>query len=164
MGKSNLTQDEWLALALSVGLLLASGVWHLFGILGIRRLNLAFARGGVFSVLISFWGIALLHMSEIIVGAGFYGVAIYWLGLGEVVRGYGDSPAGLLYLSGVTYATLGYTEQVVHGPLRLMTMTNALGGFMLITWSATYVYTIWGEHFRNQDTDHESDRDEQASQ
>ncbi|MGI8943200.1 MAG: hypothetical protein ACR2FJ_03005 [Qipengyuania sp.] len=78
----------------------------------------------------------------------FTGVAIPWFGLGTVDSGYGVSPAGLLYLSGVVVATLGYTEQTVHGPLRLMTMVHSLAGFMLITWSATYVYSLWGEFFR----------------
>jgi hypothetical protein len=86
-------------------------------------------------------------------GAFVYGAAIHWLDLGTVSGGYGDSTGGLLYLSGVTYATLGFTQQVVEGPLRLMTMVNALTGFMLITWSATYVYSIWGQYYRDESGD-----------
>jgi hypothetical protein len=35
-----------------------------------------------------------------------------------------------------------------NGPIRLMVMMLSLSGFMLITWSATFIYTIWGETFR----------------
>lgn len=147
---TTLLQSEWLSLGLAVIALFASGAWHLGGILGIKRLNLACNFGAPMSVLFTFWGLALLHLSEIAAGALVYAVALGWFELGTVDEGYGDSWAGLLYLSGISYATLGYTEQVVRGPLRILTMVNALGGFMLITWSATYVYSIWGEHYREK--------------
>ena len=140
--------DEWLALVAAFVLLMIAGAWHLGGILTIRALIQAAGLRRYFAVLTAFWGLALLHLSEIIIGAFVYGAAIGWLELGSVTQGYGDSAAGLLYLSGVTFATLGYTEQVLDGPLRLMSMMHSLAGFMLITWSATYVYTIWGENFR----------------
>lgn len=146
-----LTQPEWIALACAMALLLLAGVWHLAGILTIRAVINGIHMRNEVGVLVAFWGLALLHVSEVVIGAGVYGAAIHWLELGTVSGGYGESAAGLLYLSGVTYATLGYTEQVVHGPLRLMTMMNSLAGFMLITWSATYVYSIWAERFRDSE-------------
>lgn len=142
---------EWLALGMAFVLLMIAGVWHLTGIMGIQRLIRGLGLRRHLAVLAAFWGLAMLHLSEIVMGAFVYGVAMGWLELGSVTQGYGDSAGGLLYLSGVTFATLGYTEQVLDGPLRLMTMMHSLAGFMLITWSATYVYTIWGENFRQQD-------------
>jgi hypothetical protein len=140
-------------MSLAVALLFAAGAWHLMGLRAIRKLAKAQNQGGRWSVLFAFWGLALLHLSEIVGGAFVYGAAIHWLDLGTVSGGYGDSTGGLLYLSGVTYATLGFTQQVVEGPLRLMTMVNALTGFMLITWSATYVYSIWGQYYRDESGD-----------
>jgi len=29
------------------------------------------------------------------------------------------------------------------GAIRMVAMMQALGGFMVITWSATFIYTIW---------------------
>jgi hypothetical protein len=59
--------------------------------------------------------------------------------------------AGLLYFSGVTFATLGFTAQKAVGAIRLLVMAEALGGFMLITWSATFVYSIWSDRFADTD-------------
>ena len=59
----------------------------------------------------------------------------------------------MLYFSGVTYATLGYTQQVAQGPIQLLAMMQSLGGFMLITWSAAFVYSIWDEQFRARPDD-----------
>ena len=140
---------EWRALGAAFLLLMIAGVWHLGGILTIRGFMRRFGLRRYLAVLAAFWGLALLHLSEILIGALVYGLAIGWLELGSVTQGYGDSAGGLLYLSGVTFATLGYTGQVMDGPLRLMSMMHSLAGFMLITWSATYVYTIWGENFRD---------------
>ena len=151
---------EWIALSLALVLLLVAGAWHLTGLLSLKALIGRLRLSGHVAVLIVFWGLALLHVSEIVIGAMVYGAAINWFELGTVLEGYGDSPAGLLYLSGVTFATLGYTEQTVNGPLRLMTMMHSLSGFMLITWSATYVYSIWEESFR-QSGDDGDDREKQ---
>lgn len=89
-----LTQPEWIALACAVVLLLLAGVWHLGGILTIKAVINAIDVRNELSVLVAFWGIALLHVSEIIIGAGAYGAAIHWLELGYVSGGYGDSAGG----------------------------------------------------------------------
>jgi hypothetical protein len=99
-------------------------------------------------VLIAFWGLAILHLTEIIAGAGVYQLATGPLDLGSIEKGYGNSWVGLLYFSGISFTSLGYTQQDALGALRLIVMVQALMGFMLITWSATFVYSIWQKHFR----------------
>jgi hypothetical protein len=143
-----LSHDEWAALGLSGLLLLGAGFWHLYGIRAIKWINKRIPLGDNGTVLVAFWGLATLHVSEIVLGAMMYGAAIHWFEFGTLAKGFGDSPAGLLYFSGITFTTLGYSQQDATGALRLMVMMQALAGFMLITWSATYVYTIWGERFR----------------
>lgn len=147
---------EWMTLGAGLLLLMAGGAWHLGGILLIKHVTPRVSKRPFLGVLLTFWGLVILHSSEIAVTALVYAAALTIPGVGSIAEGYGDSPAGLLYFSGINYATLGYTQQIARGPIRLLAMLQALGGFMLITWSATFVYTIWAEQFRQQ-TDDESD-------
>ena len=145
-----MTQTEWLILAYGFALLLGSGAWHLSGIVLIKRITPDPGKRPFLGVLLTFWGLAILHVSEIVLGAVAYWLALSFSEAGLIAKGYGDTMAGLLYFSGINYATLGYTQQVAHGPIRLLAMLQALGGFMLITWSATFVYSIWDEQFRQE--------------
>jgi hypothetical protein len=54
----------------------------------------------------------------------------------------------LIYFSGINFATLGYTQIDTAGSIRMISMMQALLGFMLITWSATFTYTVWQQSFR----------------
>ena len=63
--------------------------------------------------------------------------------------GLDSSLADHLYFAGVAFGTLGYTHLVAHGAIRLLVMIISLSGFMLITSSATFIYTIWGKNFRD---------------
>lgn len=81
----------------------------------------------------------LLHIVEIwIFGAGYY----FLLQRGS----FGDlSSADLtmfdtIYFSASVYTTLGFGDIVPTGAIRFLTGTEALSGFMLITWSASYVF------------------------
>ncbi len=144
-----LTIAEWQMLAAGMATLMASGAWHLAGILFLKNIVPDAKDHPHIAILLTFWGLLLLHVSEIAFGAFAYGLAMSIEGAGSITGGYGDSPVGLLYFSGVTYATLGFTGQIVEGPIRLFAMLQSLGGFMLITWSATFVYSIWDEQFRS---------------
>ena len=143
-----LVAGEWLMLGVGMLTLMASGAWHLGGILILKRIVPDAKAYPYWGVLLTFWGLLVLHWSEIALGALAYSLALMIPGAGTIAQGYGDSAGGLLYFSGVVYATLGFTQQVASGPIRLFAMLQSLGGFMLITWSATFIYTIWGESFR----------------
>lgn len=97
----------------------------------------------------TFWGLALLHLLEIAIAAGVLAFLLSMPANGTLTEGYGSSFADYLYFAGVSFATLGYTQLEAHGAIRLLVMTLSLSGFMLITWSATFIYTIWGESFRD---------------
>ncbi len=143
-----MTGTEWTMLAIGLVLLLGSGAWHLGGILLIKRCKPDSGEHPYLAVLLTFWGIALLHLSEIALGAFAYSLVLSLPGAGSISDSFGSSASGLLYFSGITFTTLGLTQQTVSGPVRLLVMLQALGGFMLITWSATFVYSIWDERFR----------------
>jgi len=58
------------------------------------------------------------------------------------------------YLSFVTFTTLGYGEIVAQGYLRYLTGVEALTGFILITWSASFLFIemqkYWTTYKSNQ--------------
>jgi hypothetical protein len=143
-----MTAAEWIMLGVGLFLLMAGGAYHMGGILLIRRVTPRVRKRPVLGVLLTFWALVILHSSEIAIAAAAYAAVLSVPGAGSIAEGYGDSAGGLLYFSGTNYATLGYTQQIAYGPVRLLAMLQALGGFMLITWSATFVYSIWADQFR----------------
>ena len=44
---------------------------------------------------------------------------------------------------------LYYRKVSTDGAIRMVAMMQALGGFMVITWSATFIYTIWQDVIEN---------------
>ena len=65
----------------------------------------------------------------------------------------GMSDARLLdsvYLSAVTYSTVGFGDVAPSGPIRFLIGTESLLGFVLITWSASFTFLEmeknWREH------------------
>ena len=148
-----MTSVEWGMLVSGLLLLFVIGAWHLGGLLLIRKVMPNPGDRPFLGLLLAFWCLALLHSSEIALTAWAYYYALGFEGTGSISGGYGPGAAGLIYFSGVTYATLAYTQQIAEGPIQLLGMMQALGGFMLITWSATFVYSIWDEQFRHTTKD-----------
>jgi hypothetical protein len=126
----------------------ALGGWHLGGLLLLKRIKPSGRERHSLAVMTTFGGLLLLHFSEIVWCTAMLKAALAYSDASTVTSGYGESTAGLLYLAGVTFTTLGYTGQSVSGPIRLVIMVQSLGGFMILTWSATFVYSLWEERFR----------------
>jgi len=51
----------------------------------------------------------------------------------------------VLYVTGISFSTLGHSSIEVIGPFRLLLMLQSLLGFMLLTWSATFLYSACQE-------------------
>lgn len=91
-------------------------------------------------ILLLIFGLLLAHVVEI----WMFGLTAAWLseleGAGGM-RGYTVmTMLDYIYLSATTYTTLGYGELVPTGPLRFLFGTEALTGFLLITWSASLTF------------------------
>jgi hypothetical protein len=86
----------------------------------------------------------LAHIVEI----GFYAMTYSWsvsslkLGLFQGVP-VGDAMS-YLYYSGVIYTTLGLGDIQPEGHIRFITAMEALNGFLLITWSASFTFLAMG--------------------
>jgi hypothetical protein len=91
-------------------------------------------------VLLGVYGVLMLHVIEI----WLFGAAI-WLLLKAPAAGMlsGQTHAPLLdsiYMSAVTFTTVGFGDLAPVGPIRFLSGTEALTGFILITWSASFLY------------------------
>lgn len=140
-----MTGAEWTMLlggTLFVSLL---GAWHLAGILLVKKLHPA--RRSYLAVLSAFIGLLVLHISEIVLCAFAIMGAHEFSGVGTL-RNFDGAFGDALFFAGINFATLGYTQVDTMGAIRLLIMLQALAGFMLITWSASFAYTIWNEKFR----------------
>ena len=92
-------------------------------------------------VLRGIFGVLVLHVLEIWI----FGLALYVLlavdpRFGQI---HGIDPHSLLdyvYFSAVTYTTVGFGDVIPTGPLRFLVGTEALTGFVLITWSASFTF------------------------
>lgn len=51
-----------------------------------------------------------------------------------------DSLIDYAYYSAVVFTTLGFGDMVPHEGLRMLTMSESLAGFCLITWSASFTF------------------------
>jgi hypothetical protein len=91
-------------------------------------------------VLVGVYALVLIHVLEI----WLFGFTLYALaalpGAGSIV---GQASVGLLdavYLSAVSYTTVGFGDLAPLGPLRFLIGTESLLGLLLIGWSASFTY------------------------
>jgi hypothetical protein len=91
-------------------------------------------------VLYGIYVLLAMHVAEIWI----FGILIrLLLNVGEAGRVVGMQGVNLMdavYLSAITFTTVGFGDLVPVGALRFVTGTEALTGLMLITWSASFTY------------------------
>lgn len=92
-------------------------------------------------VLYGIFGVLSVHVVEIWVFGGVF-FLLQWLGplFGEVRGIAPDSLVDHVYFSAVTFTTVGFGDVIPAGPVRFLAGTEALCGFVLITWSASFTY------------------------
>lgn len=92
------------------------------------------------------------HIGEI----WLFGVA-FWLLLSQssygTISGYSEVDLlDCVYLSAANYTTVGWGDLAATGDIRFLAGTEALVGFMMITWSASFGYLVmsrtWSENAR----------------
>lgn len=93
------------------------------------------------------FGLFAAHVTEIWI----FAVAMALLGEHPLAGGLSGIGAvnflDYVYFSAITYTTLGYGDLFPTGPIRFMTGTEALIGFMLITWSASLTFLEMQRHW-----------------
>lgn len=100
-------------------------------------------------ILLLMFGLLTLHVAEIWIFAFGY----FTLVNGQEISHINGTAGGLLdlvYYSAVVYTTLGLGDLVPSGAIRFLTGMEALSGFLLITWSASFTFIemqrFWRSH------------------
>jgi len=91
-------------------------------------------------ILLLMFGLLGLHILDVwLFGFGYYILIDDWSE--SSLQGWqGGGLLEFVYFSAVVYTTLGLGDLVPHGAIRFMTGTEALTGFLLITWSASFTF------------------------
>ena len=101
-------------------------------------------------VLVGVGIIFISHVAEIwLFGLGYF-ATLQIDGMGAIL-GETQSPfMDCIYLSFVTYTTVGFGDIVVNGYIRYLTGVEALTGLILVTWSASFLFLemqkYWSGH------------------
>jgi type IV secretory pathway TrbD component len=103
---------------------------------GLARLPGAHRR---IKVLYAITSVLLLHVLEIWIFGLVMWALLFWPACGSI----GASALHLfdyIYFSAVTYTTVGFGDLAPVGPIRFLSGTEALAGFVMLTWSASFTY------------------------
>ena len=140
------------AIAIGVGLVALVGLVHHYALYSLGRAAPRPDSSSTLAIQSTFIGLLLLHVAEILGLAAANRWLLGWDGLG----GPASAPlswADLIYLTGVNFTTLGYTQIELAGDIRIVTMLQSLGGFMILTWSATYLLTVCQRNWRSAENE-----------
>ena len=117
-----------------------------------RRLS---AHGGHrrVKVLYAICSVILLHAAEIMI----FGTVLWLLARWPAAGGLAGEHVGrffdYMYFSAVTFSTVGFGEMWPVGAIRILCATEALAGFVLIAWSASFTYIEMEKFWRTGDMD-----------
>ncbi|MHA3977506.1 ion channel [Halovulum sp. GXIMD14794] len=151
-----------MAIVIGLGLVAVMGLAHHFSLRVLERVSGYDRNQPNRTIQIVFLGLLGIHLLEILGWAAAYRLllehpAFDWLG--GLSGSYSGSWSDLVYFSGIQFTTLGYTDIKAEGPIRLVALMQSLGGFMVLTWSATYIYSAWQRAFRLINRQEQADRD-----
>lgn len=98
----------------------------------------------------------VLHVAEI----ALFGLVYWWLlrldGTGGIEGTEFLGPLDALYFSAVSFTTVGFGGLKPIGAIRFVAGAEALIGFMLITWSASFMFLHMQRHWQGNDSPSES--------
>ncbi|MFE8070892.1 ion channel [Marinobacteraceae bacterium S3BR75-40.1] len=85
-------------------------------------------------------GLMVAHFIEIwLFGIGAW-LLTRWPEMGAISVGQDAGLLEFVYLSATSFTTLGYGDVVPHGVVRFLFGVEAVTGFAIITWSASYTF------------------------
>lgn len=102
-------------------------------------------------ILVMIFCILAAHIVEVwVFGLAIFGL-VQWPAIGTIAGGGAPNLLDAVYLSATTYSTLGYGDLVPRGPIRFMLGTEAVVGFVMITWSASFAYLEMARFWKSGD-------------
>jgi Ion channel len=103
-------------------------------------------------ILVVIGGVFVAHLMEIFLYAFVFFLMHVYFDLGSIEGEFHGEVLDFFYFSITSYTTLGVGDLFPHGPLRIVAGMEALNGFVLIGWSASFTYLsmekFWGLHRR----------------
>lgn len=139
---------QWLVAAATLVTVLFAVTLHYEVSVGLSRRLARSPLLGRRRVLFLIFGLLLAHVAEIWLFATTLWLLLDEPGAGELVGSETLEFLDMVYMSAVTYTTLGYGDVVPRGNIRFLLGTEALTGFMLITWSASLTFLEMQQHWR----------------
>ena len=91
-------------------------------------------------VLYAIFSIIALHVAEIWIFGVTAWALLQWPQTGSLAGPLSASLLECVYLSAITFSTVGFGDVAPLGAIRFLFGTEALTGFVLITWSASFTY------------------------
>ena len=91
-------------------------------------------------ILVLIFAILIFHVVEIWIFGGGYYLLISSEGHGALLASHTMGLLDCVYYSAVCFTTLGLGDVVPIGAVRFLTGTEALTGFVLLTWSASFTF------------------------
>jgi hypothetical protein len=122
-----------------------------------RRLSEHAGRRRV-KVLYGIFSVILLHVVQIWVFGTMLFLLLLWPACGSLAGPPTASFLDCLYLSAVTFSTVGFGDIAPVGPIRFLSGTEALTGFVLITWSASFTYLEMEKFWRAEEMNQRSEQ------
>jgi hypothetical protein len=104
-------------------------------------------------------GVFLGHTVEIALFAGAYYIFDSLLHFGGFTAEFEPSVLNYFYFSAVSFTTLGLSGFEPIGALKIITGLEALTGFLLITWSASFGYTAMKDFWQDAEAQETNQRD-----
>jgi len=107
------------------------------------RLTTLMPRLGVrhrYRIVLGVLGALVAHAVEVWLFAFAYYVMHHAEGWGELSGNFGGNLMDCAYFSFITFSTVGYGDIYPQGALRSLSGIEALTGFVMITWSASFLY------------------------
>ena len=93
-------------------------------------------------VLVVIFACLIAHILEVAVYAATYAALLQFPAFGSIEGLFDGTVTDYLYFSLTSYTTLGIGEVHPVGPIRMIAGLEALNGFLLITWSASFTYLM----------------------
>lgn len=132
-----------------LGLILVAA-FHDLALLGISRVVRDTSYSSYWRTLAIFSLLVITHLIEITLFALYLLVLSQTLWPESLPTDIAMSWEDWIFLSGINFSTLGHSELHLTGPIRIVYMMQSLAGFMLITWSATFLYSACERYWKRE--------------
>lgn len=142
------------AIGIALGLVAASVLVHYEFLRQTSELIPHLAIATRSKVLVVIAGVFLAHLIEVLLFAITYGLMHLSPAFGTIAGQFSGTPLDFFYFSITSYTTLGVGDLFPHGAFRLVAGVQALAGFVLTGWSASFTYLamekFWSQHPRRR--------------